>query len=234
MRYTLPLLLAGTLLAAIACTDGSARRPSPDPVARTASVTTPGTGPWARVVEGETGPGHSTPCTSRQTGTATRSTTRTVSGRRSIRSRSTIRTTSSRCVTRLAHSVMPSPIRASPRTAWRSRTAYSGRTSSEDSSTPSSRRSRAAAIWPATPSAHSSQSSWPSGSPGSTTVCWRCAGWSEEHRRAPVHRRRSSAVECLFPGVLPGSPVFIPTPMTLPQVQAAGDWRNPGPIRWGQ
>ena len=57
MRYTLPLLLAGTLLAAISCTDGSPVGPSLDPVARTASVTTPGTGPWARVVEGETGPG---------------------------------------------------------------------------------------------------------------------------------------------------------------------------------
>ena len=57
MRYTLPLLLAGTLLATISCTDGSPVGPSLDPVARTASVTTPGTGPWARVVEGETGPG---------------------------------------------------------------------------------------------------------------------------------------------------------------------------------
>jgi pimeloyl-ACP methyl ester carboxylesterase len=58
MRYTILPLLAGTLLAAVSCTD----RPSPvgpvlDAGARTSKVTTPGTGPWARVVEGETGPG---------------------------------------------------------------------------------------------------------------------------------------------------------------------------------
>ena len=57
MRYTTLPLLAGTLLAAISCTDRSPVAPSPDPVARTAAVTTPGSGPWARVVEGETGPG---------------------------------------------------------------------------------------------------------------------------------------------------------------------------------
>jgi pimeloyl-ACP methyl ester carboxylesterase len=58
MRYTTLSLLAGTLLAATACTDRSSPvGPSPDAAARSASVTTPGTGPWARVVEGETGPG---------------------------------------------------------------------------------------------------------------------------------------------------------------------------------
>ena len=58
MRYTILPLLAGTLLAVVSCTD----RPSPvgpvlDVGARTAKVTTTGTGPWARVVTGETGPG---------------------------------------------------------------------------------------------------------------------------------------------------------------------------------
>jgi pimeloyl-ACP methyl ester carboxylesterase len=57
MRYTTLSLLAGTLLAATACTDRSPVGPAPDTAARTAKVTTPGTGPWARVVEGETGPG---------------------------------------------------------------------------------------------------------------------------------------------------------------------------------
>ena len=182
MRYTLPLLLAGTLLAAISCTDGSPVGPSLDPLARTASVTTPGTGPWARVVEGETGPGslYALYIPTNWNGDAIYYAMG--SGHPPTTSRSTIRTTFSRCVTRLAHSVMPSPIRVSRRTAWRSRTAYSGRTSSADFSTPSSKRSRGEAIWPATPSAHSSQSSWPNGSPGSMTVCWQCAAWSEEHR----------------------------------------------------
>ena len=57
MRYrTLPLL-AGIFLAAVSCTDQSPVGPSLDGGVRTAKVTTPGSGPWARVVEGETGPG---------------------------------------------------------------------------------------------------------------------------------------------------------------------------------
>src|SRR3954463_16523171 len=57
MRYpTLPLL-AGTILAAVSCTDRSPLAPSIDPAVANSKVTTPGTGPWARVVEGETGPG---------------------------------------------------------------------------------------------------------------------------------------------------------------------------------
>ena len=57
MRYTTLPLLAGILLAAISCTDQSPVSPSLDPGVGTASVTTPTSGPWARVVEGETGPG---------------------------------------------------------------------------------------------------------------------------------------------------------------------------------
>jgi len=57
MRYTTLSLLAGTVLAAIACTDQSPVAPSPQPGVAGARVTTPGSGPWARVVEGETGPG---------------------------------------------------------------------------------------------------------------------------------------------------------------------------------
>lgn len=57
MRFnTLPLLTAA-VLATAACTDGSAVGPAPTPGLAAASVTTPGTGPWSRVVEGETGPG---------------------------------------------------------------------------------------------------------------------------------------------------------------------------------
>jgi pimeloyl-ACP methyl ester carboxylesterase len=58
MRYaTLPMLV-GISLAAISCTDRSSPvAPAFDAGARTSKVTTPGTGPWARVVEGETGPG---------------------------------------------------------------------------------------------------------------------------------------------------------------------------------
>jgi pimeloyl-ACP methyl ester carboxylesterase len=56
MRYkTLPLL-AGISLAAISCTDRSPVSPSLDVGARTATVTIPTSGPWARIVEGETGP----------------------------------------------------------------------------------------------------------------------------------------------------------------------------------
>jgi pimeloyl-ACP methyl ester carboxylesterase len=57
MRYTFHSLLVGTMLAAVACADPSAVGPSNDALLRTTSVTTPTSGPWARVVEGETGPG---------------------------------------------------------------------------------------------------------------------------------------------------------------------------------
>ena len=57
MRYTTLSLLAGTVLAAIGCSDQSPVAPSSQPGVAGARVTTPGSGPWARVVEGETGPG---------------------------------------------------------------------------------------------------------------------------------------------------------------------------------
>ena len=57
MRYTTLPMLVGISLAAISCTDRSPVAPAFDAEARTSKVTTPGTGPWARVVEGETGPG---------------------------------------------------------------------------------------------------------------------------------------------------------------------------------
>ncbi|HET9634453.1 MAG TPA: hypothetical protein VFP26_00865 [Gemmatimonadaceae bacterium] len=53
---TLPLLCASVLLVC-ACADHSPLGPSIESAALDARVTTPGTGPWARVVEGETGPG---------------------------------------------------------------------------------------------------------------------------------------------------------------------------------
>lgn len=57
MRYrTLPFV-AATILAAAACRDGSPVGPATPSGLAAARVTTPGTGPWARVVEGETGPG---------------------------------------------------------------------------------------------------------------------------------------------------------------------------------
>ncbi len=55
-NITLPLLCAG-ILAVGACTDKSPLGPSLGPSTSDARVSTPGTGPWARVVEGETGPG---------------------------------------------------------------------------------------------------------------------------------------------------------------------------------
>ena len=55
-KTTLPLLCA-SILAVAACTDRSPVGPALDPASRDARTTTPGTGPWARVVEGETGPG---------------------------------------------------------------------------------------------------------------------------------------------------------------------------------
>ena len=57
MRYATLPLLAGISLAAICCTDQSPVGPSLAPGVQATRVTTPGTGPWARVVEGETGPG---------------------------------------------------------------------------------------------------------------------------------------------------------------------------------
>ncbi|MEP6551832.1 MAG: alpha/beta hydrolase-fold protein, partial [Gemmatimonadales bacterium] len=57
MRYASLPPLAGILLAAISCTDQSPTGLSLEAGLRTSAVTTPGTGPWARVIEGETGPG---------------------------------------------------------------------------------------------------------------------------------------------------------------------------------
>ncbi|HJP87352.1 MAG TPA: hypothetical protein VJ852_15270 [Gemmatimonadaceae bacterium] len=56
MRVISIPLLAGVLLTA-ACTDQSATGPSLEASVAADRVTTPGTGPWNRVVEGETGPG---------------------------------------------------------------------------------------------------------------------------------------------------------------------------------
>lgn len=58
MRSFLPQLLAGALLVTSACSESPATAPElaiPD-VARDV-VTTPETGPWARIIEGKTGPG---------------------------------------------------------------------------------------------------------------------------------------------------------------------------------
>ena len=57
MRYTTLPLLAGISLAAISCTDRSPVSPSLDAGVHAATVTTPTSGPWARIVEGKTGPG---------------------------------------------------------------------------------------------------------------------------------------------------------------------------------
>ena len=58
MRYISLPLLAGAILAAISCTDQrSPVAPEFDARGQASKVTTPGTGPWAKVVEGETGPG---------------------------------------------------------------------------------------------------------------------------------------------------------------------------------
>lgn len=57
MRFpTLPLL-TGSLLAITACADRSPVSPVTDAALSAATVTTPASGPWARIVEGETGPG---------------------------------------------------------------------------------------------------------------------------------------------------------------------------------
>ncbi|MBC7791899.1 MAG: hypothetical protein H7Z74_18285 [Anaerolineae bacterium] len=53
---TIPLL-AATLAAAIACTDQSPLGPAPNVLDRSSVVTTPASGTWAKIVEGETGPG---------------------------------------------------------------------------------------------------------------------------------------------------------------------------------
>ena len=57
MRYKSIPTLTAVLLAAISCTDSSPTDPTQDPQSRAAKVTTLASGPWARVVEGETGPG---------------------------------------------------------------------------------------------------------------------------------------------------------------------------------
>ena len=57
MRYAALPLMAGTLLAATACTDQSPVSPATNAAFDKATVTTPTDGPWARIVEGETGPG---------------------------------------------------------------------------------------------------------------------------------------------------------------------------------
>jgi len=56
MRFPSFPLLAGVLLTA-ACTDRSATGPSLAGEVAAARVTSPGVGPWSRIVEGETGPG---------------------------------------------------------------------------------------------------------------------------------------------------------------------------------
>jgi pimeloyl-ACP methyl ester carboxylesterase len=54
----LPLpLVAGALLVLGACADPAPTGPSATPDLARSSVTTPGSGPWARIVEGATGPG---------------------------------------------------------------------------------------------------------------------------------------------------------------------------------
>ena len=53
---TLPFL-AATLIAAISCTDQSPIGPTPNVLERSTVVTTPTSGTWAKIVEGETGPG---------------------------------------------------------------------------------------------------------------------------------------------------------------------------------
>ena len=55
MRFLSIPLLATVLTAA--CTDRTATGPSLEPAVAGARVTTPGEGPWSRIVEGETGPG---------------------------------------------------------------------------------------------------------------------------------------------------------------------------------
>ncbi len=56
VTVSLPLL-AGIVLAAISCTDQTPVGPTPNVLDPSTVVTTPSTGTWARIVEGETGPG---------------------------------------------------------------------------------------------------------------------------------------------------------------------------------
>jgi pimeloyl-ACP methyl ester carboxylesterase len=57
MRNARIPFLCASILAVSACTDQSPTAPTPDSNVRNAHVTTRASGPWARVVEGETGPG---------------------------------------------------------------------------------------------------------------------------------------------------------------------------------
>jgi len=58
MRNVVSLsLLAAGLMATVSCTDQSPVGPTPNVLHRSASVTEPASGTWARIVEGETGPG---------------------------------------------------------------------------------------------------------------------------------------------------------------------------------
>jgi pimeloyl-ACP methyl ester carboxylesterase len=59
MRAFISSFVAGGLLALGACTDSAPLAPADDgdPALRRSTVTEPATGPWARVVEGQTGPG---------------------------------------------------------------------------------------------------------------------------------------------------------------------------------
>ncbi|MFL5609831.1 MAG: hypothetical protein ACJ78G_03900 [Gemmatimonadaceae bacterium] len=57
MRYRNLTLLAGGVLAALSCTDGSPVGLTAATPARTSVVSVPAFGPWAKIVQGETGPG---------------------------------------------------------------------------------------------------------------------------------------------------------------------------------
>ncbi|MCA1602718.1 MAG: hypothetical protein LC776_14115, partial [Acidobacteria bacterium] len=61
MRYTSLPALAAIIATTIACADQSPVGPSVSPLAALATsssvTTTPTSGPWAKIVEGETGPG---------------------------------------------------------------------------------------------------------------------------------------------------------------------------------
>jgi len=57
MRYPPTSLLAAAVLTAVSCTDQSPLGPALESRTANAAITTTGTGPWARVVEGESGPG---------------------------------------------------------------------------------------------------------------------------------------------------------------------------------
>src|SRR3954471_5416251 len=57
MRYTTLLLPAAMSMAAVSCTDESPTSPNAFASKRSSVVTTPASGPWARIVEDQTGPG---------------------------------------------------------------------------------------------------------------------------------------------------------------------------------